>query len=434
MRKITLLFALVCGLIAPAALAQDNPLLDDAQRAAVVEGVASRIEENFYDSATGADLAAQLRTQLADGVYDDAADAARLADALTQFLRPHDTHFAVRYFGPPPPGAGNAPAGPSPDFLAQARRANFGFNEVSILPGNVGYIDMRQFFPAQLGGDTAIAALDFIANTDAVIFDMRNNRGGAPSMVQLLISHFLDPNNQVPINTFLASNRDYPGELTSLAYLPSQARPDVPLYVLTSGRTGSAGEAFPYHLQAMERATIVGETTYGAGNPGGFFPAAEGFGVFVSTSRTRNPITGTNWEGTGVTPDVAVPQAEALDTALVMAYETLLESTEDAAQRELLEWSREEVSVRLDPPQIDPADFADIAGHYGERLIELDGDRLFYRRGEAARYALIPVGEDRFMIDGLDGFRLTIQRQNGRVMSLALQQAGGRASVSPRSD
>jgi len=434
MRNYFLTAALSVIFIATPVLAQDNPSLDTATRGRVVEGVASQIEANFYDSGMAADLAEDLRTRLTSGDFDDADTAADLANQLTQILQPSDSHFAVRYFGPPPPASGNGSPVQRGSPFAAGSRANFGFQEVSILPGNVGYIDMRLFFPVQLGGDTALAALNFIEHTDAVIFDMRQNGGGTPQMVQFLISHFLDPNAPTVINTFRASNRDYPGELLSLAYLPGTARPDVPLYVLTSGRTGSAGEAFPYHLQAMERATIVGETTYGAGNPGGFMPAGEGFGVFVSNNRTQNPITGTNWEGVGVIPDVATSSDDALDAALVLAYGAILETAEEPAHRRTIEWAREAINARLAPPVFDIADHLDLVGRYGEREIYADGGQLMYRRGDLAGRRLIFLADDRYMIEGIEEFRVTVQREDDRVASITLQQAGGPPRVSTRTD
>jgi hypothetical protein len=414
------------------ALSQGNPSIDAATRSTVVNGVAEQIETNFFDSDRGAEIAADLRARLAAGEFDDADEAASLSDQLTAILHPSDSHFAVRYFGPPPPNSGNGPPAGRGNPFAAGSRVNFGFQEVSILPGNVGYIDMRLFFPVQVGGDTALAALNFIEHTDAVIFDMRQNGGGTPQMVQFLISHFLDPNSPTVINTFRASNREYPGEMLSLAYLPGEARPDVPLYVLTSGRTGSAGEAFPYHLQAMERATIVGETTYGAGNPGGFVPAGEGFGVFVSNNRTQNPITGTNWEGVGVVPDVATTSEDALNAALVLAYGAILETAEEPGHRQSIEWVREAVNARLDPPELNVEAHMDIAGQYGERQIYVENGALFYRRDGQTGRPLIVLGDDRFMIEGLEQYRVTIQRQNGRVVSLTLLQAGGPPDTSTR--
>lgn len=422
-------FALVLALGAPA-IAQE---LNASQRDAVVAAAATAVEENFYDSERGAAIAAELREAGQSGAFADADTAETLADALRDRLHVHDNHFAVRRA---PPGA---PRGESePDeageraWIAAMARTNYGFQEVSILPGNVGYIDMREFAPTQLGGDTALAALNFVENTDAVIFDMRQNRGGAPSMVQFLISHFLDPREETVINTFVSSARDYPSELQALAWLPGESRPDVPLYVLTSGRTGSAGEAFPYHLQAMGRATIVGETTYGAGNPGGFFPLPHGLEIFVSTGSARNPITGTNWEGTGVTPDVETTADDAFDAALALAYAAILETATDAAQRQGLEWSREAIAARQAPVTLDAPEI--YAGAYGPRRVWLEDGELMYQRAETPARRMIPLGSDRFMLEGLDTVRVGFSVENGRAVSMTLQSLEQPDSVSPRSD
>jgi len=427
--KFLTILAITVFLSAPV-LAQDSPSLNVATRERVVEGVASRIEASFYDSEMAGEIAEDLRTRLSAGEFDDADNAASLASQLTEILHPSDSHFSVRYFGPPPPSSGGAaPNRPAGSPSAAGRRDNFGFREVSILPGNVGYIDMRQFYPTQIGGDTALAALNFIQNTDAVIFDMRQNGGGSPSMVQFLISHFLDPNARTVINTFRSSNRDYPGELLSLSYLPGEARPEVPLYVLTSGRTGSAGEAFPYHLQAMERATIVGETTYGAGNPGGYMPVGDGFRVFVSNSRTQNPFTGTNWEGVGVMPDIAVPAADARDAALILAYDAILETAEDAGHRRSVEWARDAINIRNNPPVFDLESNLDILGHYDEREIYLEDGNIYYRRGRQPGRRLIYLNDDLFLIEEMENLRLSVQRDNGHVVSLTFHRANGQSMV-----
>lgn len=414
-----------------AAGAQGGQTLDADARRATVMAAADAVAEHFYDSARGEEIAADLRNQLESDGFSDAGTRQALAEALTGALRPLDNHFSVR-MAP----ERQAQAGETDDdageraWLDELARGNYGFREVAVLPGNIGYIDMTEFAPAQLGGDTALAALNFVENTDAVIFDMRRNSGGAPSMVQFLISHFLDPREETVINTFVASFRDYPSELVALAWLPGESRPDVPLYVLTSGRTGSAGEAFPYHLQAMERATIVGETTYGAGNPGAFFALPNGLEIFVSTGSARNPFTGTNWEGTGVTPDVDVPAETALDAALVLAYDRLLETATDPAERRGLEWAREAAQVRSQPASLDDA--ARYVGVYGPRRVVLDDGALVYQREGGPAVRLVPLGGGRFMMDGRDDVRIVFASEGGAVTAMTVQSLGGPDSVSQR--
>lgn len=413
--------------------AQESAPLSASQRSEIVQAAADAVAENFYDSDRGAEIAAGLRNQLESGGFDEAGTVADLANALTLALRPQDNHFAVRMAPPRPQGLPDGEGfGGEEAWLAAMARSNYGFREVSILPGNVGYIDMRSFAPAQVGGDTALAALNFVENTDALIFDMRQNTGGAPSMVQFIISHFLDPREETVINTFVSSAREYPSELVALAWLPGESRPDVPLYVLTSGRTGSAGEAFPYHLQAMERATIVGETTYGAGNPGGFHPLPGGLEIFVSDGSARNPITGTNWEGTGVIPDVDVPADEALDAALLLAYDRILETLEDPAQRRGLEWAGEAIEARRNPVSLDGA--LAYEGVYGPRRVFFEEGVLFYQRQGGPALRMLPLGDDRFMLEGLDELRVVFSREGGAVTGMTIQSLDRPDSPASRSE
>ncbi|MEA1941970.1 MAG: S41 family peptidase [Pseudomonadota bacterium] len=395
----------LAALVQPAAAARDADAVTDLARI---------IEAEFYDEARAHEIADDLRSDAATGAFDAYRSPDALASALTDRLSAIDRHFSVRYVGPdavaertrPDDGTAENPADRPADPWAALRRQNFGFADVGILPGNIGYIDLRQFAPIQPAEETARAALEFIANTDAVIIDVRQNIGGAPSMVQYLISHFLDPEEPVVINTFVSRNLDYPNQLWSLPVHPAGNRPDVPLVVLTSRNSGSAGEAFPYHLQAMERATIIGERTYGAGNPGGTFFTDDGYAIFVSTGSARNPITGTNWEGDGVAPDIAVPAGEALETAELYLYDQLLDRDDlDPAARQAAEWGRELVAARRTPVEIDGDTLQRFAGTYGNRAFTVEDGRLVYTRAGGTPSVLLPVGRNRFAIPGNHRYR-----------------------------
>jgi len=412
-----------------AAHAQDAAL-DRGDRLDAAEGVADAIAGNFYDTERGAAIAEELREAARVGAFSDVATRDELAEAMTARLREEDRHFAVMWIPADrrrPETDGEGRHDPSSEDIALMKRGNFGFQTVKVLPGNIGYIDLREFAPASLAAPTAIAALDFIDHTDAIIFDLRQNGGGAPSMVQFLISHFLDPDEDVLINTFVAANLEYPDQLRALSYPPAGARPDVPLYVLTSARTGSAGEAMPYHLKALERAVIVGERTYGAGNPGGMIPAGEGWAVFVSTGSARNPVTGTNWEGVGVEPDIAVPASDALNVAMRDALNGLIEAAGTPERRTELEWARETVGVETGA---DPETYGDLAGEYGERRIFARDGALYLQRGDRPSFKLLPLGEERFALEGLEGMRVIVERSDGgAVTGIAYLYADGRRTL-----
>ena len=149
--------------------------------------------------------------------------------------------------------------------LAQLRRENFYFERVERLDGNVGYLDFRQFVDARLAGATAVAAMNFLSNCDAIIIDLRQNGGGEPSMIQLLTSYFFDEPKH--INSFYVRYSDSIEQFWTQAYVPGKKMPDVPLYVLTSSYTFSGAEEFTYNLKNLKRATIIGETTGGGAHP-----------------------------------------------------------------------------------------------------------------------------------------------------------------------
>ena len=109
----------------------------------------------------------------------------------------------------------------------------------------------------------------------------------------------------------------------TLPYVPGKRLNDKPVYVLTSKLTFSGAEEFSYNLKNLKRATIVGETTGGGAHPVAGHRVDDHFMIGVPFARAINPISKTNWEGTGVEPDVKVPAVEALTTAEKLAHEKL---------------------------------------------------------------------------------------------------------------
>ena len=419
--------ALMMGCASPPVLARGS-----SDVAKVIEDVGETLAANYVFAGETPAIMAQLQQRHSRGDYDRLGSADEIAQALSADLVEitQDAHFSIRYS----PDSGTAPAFDL-DEAEAAARSNFGFRRVAVLPGNIGYIDLRQFAPIEPAESTAHAALDFVAGTDAVIFDVRQNGGGAPSMVQYLVSHFLEPGGRTLINTFVSRDYEYPNQMWSLPSHPAGNRPDVPLYVLTSARTGSAGEAFPYHLQALERATLIGETTYGAGNPGGTFLSDAGFSIFVSTGSARNPVTGTNWEGTGVVPHIETDAEAALDTALRHAYAALLETDPDDGARRTLEWALEGLTANAAPVSLNEAELARYAGAYGIRSFSVEDGQLMYSRDGRPGAALQPLGDHRFRLDGDDNARFVfVVDGSGPADRMDLHLGDGRVLGNARTD
>jgi C-terminal processing protease CtpA/Prc len=203
------------------------------------------------------------------------------------------------------------------------RMDNFGIRQVERLDGNVGYLDLRRVAMAANAGPAVAAAMELVAGTYALIFDLRHNGGGAPDGVALWCSYLLKE-EPTHLNDIFHADTGETRQFWSLPYLPGTRYVDKPVYVLTSSHTFSGGEELCYNLQALGRAELIGETTGGGAHPTRGFPVSGAVMIGIPFARSINPVTGTNWQGTGVVPDVAVPEDEAYDVAYAKALRHVL--------------------------------------------------------------------------------------------------------------
>jgi hypothetical protein len=280
----------------------------------LIEALAKAIEERYVFADVGHAVAEHLRERLFDGAYEGLALDA-LAARLTQDLRSvnHDKHLSVSFQPPRQAEAAPDPARLQQQYRDDLRRRNNGFRKVEILDGNVGYLELTGFIPLEQGRATAAGAMAFLANVDALIVDLRANGGGDPSMIQFLTTYFLA--EKTHLNSFEWRGQEGLEEFWTLDEVPGTRLVDVPIFVLTSSYTFSAAEEFAYNLKSLQRATIVGATTGGGAHPGGTHEIGGLLHVFIPQGRAINPITKTNWEGTGVAPHLEVPAEQALDAA-----------------------------------------------------------------------------------------------------------------------
>lgn len=297
--------------------------MDRETQLAVVTRIGALLEQQYVSPAVGEHCAQQLRSMADAGAFDAFASAEPFAARVTEVLRElgKDQHLLVRVRSKPPatPATTDQPVPPLHEHmrrLLRDRERNFGFERVERLEGNVGYLDLRYFAAPWVAQPTATAAMAVLANADAVIFDLRHNQGGMPAMVQFLCSYLFV--ERTHLNSLYFREGDRTDEFWTHD-VPGRRMPDVPVFVLTSAATFSAGEEFCYNLRTRERATLVGEQTRGGANPGRLLSIDERFEMVVPTGRAINPVTGTNWDGVGVTPHVAVAAEKALATALELA-------------------------------------------------------------------------------------------------------------------
>jgi hypothetical protein len=318
-----------------AAIAQPMPMnqpdlpLDKRARDAVLAATATALEKSYVYPEAGARMADALRRRQAAGEYDAVASPQDFARRLTEHLQEvsHDKHVGMHYSAaalPPQRDPGEEPSGAQAAQRERVLRSlNYGFERAERLERNVGYLELRSFqATGPQAEEVAAAAMTFLANTDALIIDLRRNGGGDPGMVAFVTSYLFD--GRTHLNDLYWRERDRTDEFWTSPEVPGRKfGGSKPVFVLTSKRTFSGAEEFANNLKALKRATIVGETTGGGAHPGEMRRLDDHFTLFVPTGRAINPITKTNWEGTGVEPDVAVAADQALDKARELALEAM---------------------------------------------------------------------------------------------------------------
>lgn len=310
---------------------EDLPI-NAEQRGAILDGVAQRYDSLYVFAERGRDIRNKLSSKAVRARYAGCAVASCLADSLTQDLQrwSGDKHLRFVYSARPRPMTAQA----VPDAAARAREAeamrmrNYGFHKVERLHGNIGLIEFGRFDPAADAAEAAAAALRFVANTDALIIDLRNNGGGHADMVAHLMSYFVA--EQTKLGTLTRRHSQDDVQIWTAAHVSAPRYLNKPIYVLTAKRTFSAAEGLTYDLRHHANAMIIGEPTRGGANPGNFFQLNEHFAVFIPTGRMVNAKTGSNWEGVGIKPDHEVTYAEALKTAHKLALQELLQKQANA--------------------------------------------------------------------------------------------------------
>lgn len=297
--KTALVLAIALG--ASVAGAQE---LDATAKKKVIDGAIEKLDANYVFPDVAKQMGADVQERFKRGEYDSVSDGGTFARLLTQHFREisKDGHLRVMYGGP-----GNGERGTA------GRPQGCGFVTSEVQPGNIGYLKFNFFGPVSDCGDEATEALTKLADTDALIIDLRNNGGGQPAMVAYISSYLFD--QRTHLNDIWERRTNRTQEFWTRDVPGKKFGGTKPVYVLTARYTFSGAEEFSYNLKNLKRATIIGETTGGGAHPVSPHRLEHGFTIGVPFARAINPITKTNWEGAGVAPDIKVPASEALETA-----------------------------------------------------------------------------------------------------------------------
>ena len=367
----------------------DTAPLDADKRLAAIHAIENTIRKTYVFPELKAPLVTKLESSLAEHRYDT-PDADVFAQRVTEDLQAvaHDGHLyldndAAQYaaeLAPP-----KSDSGMDAYYRAIAIHENSGLEAQEILPGNIRYLKLTAFhWTPKLTPTAYDDAARFLKDGDAIIVDLRGNGGGDSDAGDYFSKAFVTPNKGKPF------------------------------YILVDGHVASAGEAVPYGLQQQKLAIVVGSPTYGAANNNKKFPIAPQFVLSVSYNRPINPISKTNWEGTGVIPDIAVPGSEALQAAELDALAKLAArpSMKPDALAEYA-WARAGVEAQMHPVALPRETLQAYAGSYGPITLRLADDGLRLSRSDRPRWQqdilLTPMTQDGlFSVESFDDLRIRI--------------------------
>lgn len=405
----------------------------------LIDSLTNQIIKYYVFKDAAIKMNSYIKKRYKEGHYNSIKDPHALAGALTSdilFIN-RDEHFHLEYN----PQMANELLGNIDDVpkmvasrLRQEKEKNFGFKKAEILNGNIGYLEISAF--SRLNGyskATADAALKLLSNSRALIIDLRYGIGGSPDMVNHIISHFFKTPTHV-VDIFIRSEN---------ATLPYYTVPDssygvltdIPIYILTSYKTFSAAEGLTYELQALKRATVVGETTRGGAHTVTYRPLSSGFVCDIPFGRATSPVTKRNWEKTGVVPDLKVPAERALEIAETKIFEDAFNKAKDSSEIKSLKWQLELVQSINHPVQLDTATFNSFTGLYGAYAISYSYGVLYYQKTGKAKFPLIPMTTSMMRVKGNDTFTVEFFKNYfGKITRIATRYDDGRVEYADRTD
>jgi hypothetical protein len=380
--------------------------LDAKTKNEIVNSVSKILLNDYVYPDTAILMSNHILKQLADGKYKSITSVVALTDVLNSDIKTvvNDGHFQITYNPVMEKQLLNhGELAPTPVASGNYRNANAGMRSIKILNGNIGLLELGNFVePTKEAKEAMRSALTFLANTNAIVFDLRNNGGGSPAMVQYICGYLFEK------ETHLMDWYSRPANRTTEFYTTPDSTEKrfihKPIYILAGKGTASAAEEFCYDLKHLKRATLIGQATAGAAHGTLERTAGHGVIVYVPYAHAINAITKTDWEHAGVIPDVNVALEKALEVTQEKIFETLLKSTTDTLNLFELNWQYDMLKAFNNPVTIDKETLQKFCGVYGERTFTLENGELYYQRIGKPKFKLSAMTKN--IMKGNDFFKI----------------------------
>lgn len=375
----------------------------------IIDTVLSCFSNNYVYPKVAESLRDSILLKYKEGEYSQYKTTNDLIGQLSIDLRQitNDKHIGIKYIEKTENSPSKNKHSLLSEDLAKKRKGNFNFKKAEWLPGNVGYIRFDIFEDPEYAGNTAASVMNFVSNCDAILIDLRYNYGGEEKMVGFLASYFFS--EPTLLNSRYFTNKDSLVQTWTSTYVPGKKLIDKSIYILTSRNTSSAAEAFTYILKNYNIATIVGETTKGAAHwVEYYYFSSLKIEIKLPVARPINPVTGTDWEKTGIDPDIEIEEHKAFYKAYILALEKLQESNSDSLMAQELEWYKMLAKQKMETTSA--LNMTVYCGLYEDIRFKVKDNYLFWNQGENDVFVLLPLSKDHFMFNDSDDYIIKFVR------------------------
>lgn len=418
---------------------QSDVNLTETDKKEIIDSLTKRLEEFYIRPDSIQKIKTKLGENFNNGNYQNSSNPNEFASKLTADLIEvsKDLHFSVIYS---PQWVDDQQK--SKDVLLQkeikakelieSKKKNFGFQQTRILEGNVGYLEFTYFHDPVEASEIATTAMQFLSNTDALIIDLRKNNGGVMEMGQFL-SSYLFYGKDLPLYNYYyyeSGRKKMDRAMWLLPSVPGKRLDEMDIYILTSGITFSAAEWMSYSLQNLKRVTIVGEQTAGGAHPIDRKIVAKGFSVNIPFGEVKDPVTNSDFEGRGVTPDVPCKSEDAVNTAHLLALERLSLKSTDSLNT--IDWIIPLIKSRQKPVSVAGKVLKSYEGKYGKGQLVYENAGLYFKWNNTVSFLLTPLQQDLFLVNGIDDFRIKILFEKNAVSGIKRIYQDGHEKIYPK--
>jgi len=389
------------------------------RQAIIFKDICEKLEKYYTFPEIGEKLGKFIMKKFENGDYSENVTPQEFTEALNEDLMEisRDKHLKLIYDPEGAKAMSEVEAeGESPDSEIKSERwRNFGFKELKILDGNIGYLNLSDFCSVKYAGEKAVAAMNYFSDCSSLIIDLRQNGGGRDDMVVFLASYFIDSAEPIVFNiSYSTVDSTYYASMMS-SYVPGKKLAHIPIYLLASRATASAAEAFTNIVKNYnQNAVIVGRKTRGAENPVNHLVVGNEYILRTPSWRKIYSSLKTTWEGKGISPDIEAEEGKTLATAHLDALKKLMKTPLDKDDLSRYQWAYDGVKALHDPISIEENILKSYEGNYGDK-------KIFYKKGELCydreRQRLIPISEDYFLVESIDYFRIKFIKENDHIVA-----------------